>query len=265
LELESDLRRALEQGELRLYYQPKVWLKTGELFAMEALVRWEHPVQGLILPSQIIPLAEETGLIVPLGQWVLRESCRQARRWHDQFPDSPPLGVCVNLSAKEFEHGDLVEDLARNVGETGLDPSTLTVEITESILMKDVPRTVAVLEELKSLGVKLAVDDFGTGYSTLSYLKRFPIDWLKIDQSIIEELGQDPTNEAVVTAAIVLAHALGAQVIAEGIMTFEQLVRLRALGCDAGQGFYFCEPRLSEAAIAHVLETSENRPDLTLE
>jgi diguanylate cyclase (GGDEF)-like protein len=265
LELESDLRRALEQGELRLYYQPKVWLKTGEVFAMEAMVRWEHPERGLLLPAQFIPLAEETGLILPLGQWVMRKSCRQARQWHDQFPDSPPLGVCVNLSAKEFEHGDLVEDVARNLRETGLDPSTLTVEITESILMEDVPRTVAMLEELKSLGVKLGVDDFGTGYSALSYLKRFPIDWLKIDRSIIEELGQDPTNEAVVTAAIVLAHALGAQVIAEGIMTSEQLERLRALGCDAGQGFYFCEPRLSEAAIAHVLETSENRPDVTLE
>ena len=261
LKLESDLRRALEKGELRLYYQPKVRLKTGEVFAMEALVRWEHPEQGLILPSQIIPLAEETGLIFPLGQWVLRESCRQTRRWHDQFPDISPLGVCVNLSAKEFEHHDLVEDVARNLRETELDPSTLTVEITESILMEDVPRTVAVLEEVKSLGVKLGVDDFGTGYSALSYLKRFPIDCLKIDRSIIEGLGQDSTDEAVATTAIVLAHALGAQVTAEGIMTSEQLGRLRALGCDAGQGFYFCEPRLSKAAIAHVLETSENRPD----
>jgi diguanylate cyclase (GGDEF)-like protein len=261
LKLESDLRRALEKGELRLYYQPKVRLKTGEVFAMEALVRWEHPEQGLILPSQIIPLAEETGLILPLGQWVLRESCRQTRRWHDQFPDISPLGVCVNLSAKEFEHHDLVEDVARNLHETELDPSTLTVEITESILMEDVPRTVAVLEEVKSLGVKLGVDDFGTGYSALSYLKRFPIDCLKIDRSIIEGLGQDSTDEAVVTAAIVLAHAFGAQVTAEGIMTSEQLGRLRALGCDAGQGFYFCEPRLSEAAITHVLETSENRSD----
>jgi diguanylate cyclase (GGDEF)-like protein len=265
LELESDLRRALERGELRLYYQPKVWLKTGEVFAVEALVRWEHPERGLLLPSQFISLAEETGLIVPLGQWVMRKSCRQARQWHDQFPDSTPLGVCVNLSAKEFQHGDLVEDVARNLREPGLDPSTLTVEITESILMEDVPRTVAMLEELKSLGVKLGVDDFGTGYSALSYLKRFPIDWLKIDRSIIEGLGQDPTNEAVATAAIVLAHALGAQVTAEGIMTSEQLERLRVLGCDAGQGFYFCEPRLSEAAIAHVFETSENRPDWTLE
>ena len=261
LKLESDLRRALEKGELRLYYQPKVRLKTGEVFAMEALVRWEHPEQGLILPSQIIPLAEETGLILPLGQWVLRESCRQTRRWHDQFPDISPLGVCVNLSAKEFEHHDLVEDVARNLHETELDPSTLTVEITESILMEDVPRTVAVLEEVKSLGVKLGVDDFGTGYSALSYLKRFPIDCLKIDRSIIEGLGQDSTDEAVATAAIVLAHAFGAQVTAEGIMTSEQLGRLRALGCDAGQGFYFCEPRLSEAAITHVLETSENRSD----
>jgi diguanylate cyclase (GGDEF)-like protein len=265
LKLESDLRRALEQGELRVYYQPKVWLKTGEVFAMEALVRWEHPEQGLMLPSQFIPLAEETGLILPLRRWVLRESCRQARRWHDQLPDMPPLGVCVNLSAKEFEHRDLVEDVARNLRETGLDPSTLTMEITESILIEDVPRTVAVLDEVKSLGVKLGVDDFGTGYSSLSYLKRFPIDWLKIDQSIIEGLGQDPTDEAVITAAIVLAHALGAQVTAEGIMTSDQLGRLRALGCDAGQGFHFCEPRPSDAAIAWLLETAEKRPDWTLE
>jgi diguanylate cyclase (GGDEF)-like protein len=265
LKLESDLRRALdEQRELRVYYQPQVWLKTGEVFAMEALVRWEHPEQGLILPSQIIPLAEETGLIIPLGQWVLRESCRQARRWHDRFPDMPPLRVCVNLSAKEFEHRDLVEDVARNLRESGLDPSTLTLEITESILMEDVPRTVAVLEEVKSLGVKLGVDDFGTGYSALSYLKRFPIDWLKIDRSIIEGLGQNPTDEAIVTAAIVLAHALGAEVTAEGIMTSEQLGRLRALGCDAGQGFYFSESRPNEAVMAWFLETSENRSDWTL-
>jgi diguanylate cyclase (GGDEF)-like protein len=267
LKLESDLRRALdEQRELKVYYQPQVWLKTGEVFAMEALVRWEHPEQGLILPSQIIPLAEETGLIIPLGQWVLRESCRQARQWHDQFPDMPPLRVCVNLSAKEFKHRDLVEDIARNLRESGLDPSTLTLEITESILMEDVPRTLAVLEEIKSLGVKLGVDDFGTGYSALSYLKRFPIDWLKIDRSIIEGLGQeDPTDEAVVTAAIVLAHALSGQVTAEGIMTSEQLGRLRALGCDAGQGFYFSEPRPSEAAMSWFLETSENRSDWTSE
>jgi EAL domain-containing protein (putative c-di-GMP-specific phosphodiesterase class I) len=265
LELEQDLRRALEQGELRVYYQPKVHLKSGRVFAMEALVRWEHPQRGLMLPSQFIPLAEETGLIIPLGQWVMKESCRQARRWHDRFPDLPPLGVFVNLSAMEFQHPDVVEEVARNLRETGLDPSTLAMEITESILMEDVPRTVAVLEEFKSLGVKLGVDDFGTGYSALSYLKRFPTDWLKIDRSIIKELGQDSTNEAIATAAIVLAHALGAQVTAEGVETSEQLRRLRELGCDASQGFYFCEPRPSEAAIATSLEILENKADWTLE
>jgi diguanylate cyclase (GGDEF)-like protein len=255
LKLENDLRRAVERGEFRIYYQPEVQLKTSRVFAMEALVRWKHPEQGLVLPSEFIPIAEETGLIIPVGRWMIKESCRQAHRWHDKYPDSPPLEVSVNLSAKQFQHPGLAEDVARNLRETGLEPATLVLEITESVLMEDAPHTIAMLEKLKSLGVKLAIDDFGTGYSSLSYLKHFPVDYLKIDCSIVEDLEQDPKNEAIVSAAITLAHALGAQAVAEGVETSEQLRRVRELGGDAGQGYYFCEPRSSEAAIASFLET----------
>jgi EAL domain-containing protein (putative c-di-GMP-specific phosphodiesterase class I) len=265
LELEQGLRRAIEREELIVYYQPKVDLKSGRIFAMEALLRWNHPERGLVLPSKFIPIAEETALIIPIGRWVMKEACSQARRWHDRFPDEPPLEVCVNVSGKQFQHPGLVEDIAKTLHETGLDPDTLTLEITESVLLEDAARTIATLEELKSLGVKLAIDDFGTGYSSLSYIKRFPIDYLKIDKSIIEEIAQDPKNEVIVRAAIILAHAVGAKAVAEGLETPEQLRRLRELECDAAQGFYFSEPQPSEAAIAAFLETSENKPDWMLE
>lgn len=265
LKLENDLRRAIERGELRVYYQPKVGLKTGRVSGMEALVRWEHSERGLVLPSEFIPVAEESGLIIPIGQWLVRESCRQARRWHDEYPDSPPLEVCVNLSARQFQHPTLAEDVAKNLRETGLDPGALVLEITESVIMEDTPSTVATLEKLKSLRVKLAIDDFGTGYSSLSYLKRFSVEYLKIDRSIIEDLAHDPKSAAIVSAIITLAHALGAQAIAEGVETPEQLTQLRKLECDAGQGYYFYEPRPSEAAIVAFSETLENKPDWMLE
>jgi EAL domain-containing protein (putative c-di-GMP-specific phosphodiesterase class I) len=255
LKLENDLRRAIERGELRVYYQPQVRLESGKVFAMEALVRWEHPERGLILPSKFIPLAEENGLVAPIGRWVLKESCRQARWWHNEYLDGSPLQVCVNLSAGQFQHPGLVEDIARNLRETGLDPSILVLEITESIIIEDEPHTIATLEKLKSLGVKLAIDDFGTGYSSLSYLKRFPVDYLKIDRSIIHDLEQDPKDVAIVSAAVTLAHALGTQAIAEGVETSGQLRQLREFGCDCGQGHYFYEPRPSEAAIEAFLET----------
>jgi EAL domain-containing protein (putative c-di-GMP-specific phosphodiesterase class I) len=253
LELESDLRRALERDELRLYYQPKVSLDSGEIVAMEALVRWEHPERGLVSPAGFIPVAEEIDLIVPIGRWVLREACRQVRRWQNRCWGSPALKACVNLSAKQFRHYALVEEIKAALAETSLDPASLDLEITESVVMEDAPSTLATLQELKDLGVNLAIDDFGTGYSSLSYLRLFPVDFLKVDRSITQGLG-DPKNEAILSAVVTLAHALDERVIAEGVETEEQLACLRDIGCDFAQGYYFAEPLPSEEAGA-LLET----------
>ena len=254
LKLESDLRRALERGEFRLHYQPKVSMDSGEIVAMEALVRWEHPALGLMSPSQFVPVAEEIDLIVPIGRWVLKEACRQARRWQDRFWERPPLKVCVNLSAKQFQHHTLVEEVEAVMGETGLDPASLDLEVTESVVMEDAPSTLAMLQELKGLGVNLAIDDFGTGYSSLSYLRRFPIDFLKLDRSITQGIDQDPKNEAILSAVVTLAHVLDERVIAEGVETEGQLACLREIGCDFAQGYYFAKPLNSEAASALVAE-----------
>jgi diguanylate cyclase (GGDEF)-like protein/PAS domain S-box-containing protein len=261
LEIEHDLRRATEHGELAIHYQPKVEFATGEICGMEALARWEHPESGPISPSKFIPVAEETGMIIPLGRWILREACRQAREWHELYADSPPLNVSVNLSPKQVEHPGLIEEVANALRETGLKPSALELEITESVLMEDTSSAIITLQKLKGLGVKLSVDDFGTGYSSLSYLKRFPIDYLKIDRSIIDGLEQDPKDTAVAEAAITLAHALGGKVVAEGVQTEEQLDRLRRMGCDFAQGFYFWKPLLAEAASEVLSKASERQPD----
>ncbi len=254
LELESDLQRALERGEFRLHYQPKVSLRSGEIVAMEALVRWEHPAWGLVSPAQFVPVAEEIDLIVPIGRWVLKEACRQACRWHDRFQGRPPLKVCVNLSAKQFQHYALVKEVETALRESGLEPDALDLEITESVVMKDAPATLATLQELKVLGVNLAIDDFGTGYSSLSYLKRFPVDFLKVDRSIIQSLGEGPRNEAILSAVVTLAHAMDKRVIAEGVETEEQLAHLREIGYDFAQGYYFAKPLPSEAAGALLAE-----------
>jgi diguanylate cyclase (GGDEF)-like protein/PAS domain S-box-containing protein len=254
LELESDLRRALERDEFRLHYQPKVSLEFGEIVAMEALIRWEHPERGLVPPAQFVPVAEEIDLIIPIGRWVLKEACRQARRWHKQFLNRPPLKVCVNLSAKQFRHYALVEEVEAALVETGLDPASLDMEITESVVMEDTSSTLATLQELKSLGVNLAIDDFGTGYSSLAYLRRFPVDFLKVDRSIIQGLGENPKNEAILSAVVALAHVLDERVIAEGVETEGQLACARETGCDFAQGYYFAKPLNSEAASTLVAE-----------
>ena len=254
LELESDLRRALERDEFKLHYQPKVSLDSGEIVAMEALIRWEHPERGLVYPAQFVPVAEEIDLIVPIGRWVLKEACRQARRWHKQLSVRPPLKMCVNLSAKQFRHHALVEEVEAALGETSLDPASLDLEITESVVMEDAPSTLAKLQELKGLGVNLAIDNFGTGYSSLSYLRRFPVDFLKVDRSITQGLGDDPKNEAILSAVVTLAHALDERVIAEGVETEEQLARVWEIGCDFAQGYYFAKSLNSEAASTLVAE-----------
>jgi EAL domain-containing protein (putative c-di-GMP-specific phosphodiesterase class I) len=242
LELETDLRHALDRGELRVVYQPIMSLESGQISELEALLRWDHPKRGLISPAQFIPLAEETGLIVQIGQWVLEEACRRAYAWQQASTSGPPIVMGVNLSARQFVQADLVEMVARALFLSRLDPSCLKLEITESVLMRDIDGTIDKLWALKDLGVQLAIDDFGTGYSSLSYLKRFPVDTLKIDRSFVSGLGQDSNDTAIVRSVVALAKSLNLAVTGEGIETAEQLGQLQALGCDRGQGYLFAMP-----------------------
>ena len=240
--LEHDLRRAIERAELRLYYQPLVDLRSGAIVGLEALLRWQHPERGIVPPLSFIPLAEETGLILPIGRWVLRTACDQVRGWQRRHPSAGPLFVSVNLSAREFARADLVQDVAAILDATGLDPATLELEITESVVMDQSEASVERLRGLRALGVRLVLDDFGTGYSSLSYLRRLPLDTIKIDQSFVAGLGSDDANLPIVQAIIGLAHGLGIDVVAEGIETAEQLAWLRQLGCDRGQGYLYARP-----------------------
>jgi diguanylate cyclase (GGDEF)-like protein/PAS domain S-box-containing protein len=242
LDIENALRRALERRELRVYYQPMVELGSGSIIGVEALLRWEHAERGLLLPNDFITVAEETGLIVPIGSWVLDQACRQVQRWQAAMPEVSPLVLAVNLSSRQLGHPRLVEDVAAVLRSTGIDPVNVELEITESVLMDDVEMSEETLGRLKTLGVKLVVDDFGTGYSSLSYLRRFPVDLLKVDRSFVDGLGSDPGDSAIVTAIVTLAHTLGLQAVAEGVESEEQLRELRRLGCDTAQGFFFARP-----------------------
>ncbi len=239
--LEHDLRRAVERSELRLHYQPLVDLADGSVVGVEALVRWQHPERGLVPPLSFIPLAEETGLIVPIGQWVLDTACRQVRAWR-QAGGAAPSVVSVNLSARQFAHPDLVAKVAATLEATDLDPSALELEITESVVMDQSEASIERLQALRRLGVKLVLDDFGTGYSSLSYLRRLPLDTIKIDRSFVSGLGSDAADLPIAQAVISLAHGLGIGVVAEGIETATQLACLRELGCDRGQGYAFARP-----------------------
>ncbi|HET9017511.1 MAG TPA: EAL domain-containing protein [Thermomicrobiaceae bacterium] len=241
LALELELRSAVGHEEFQIHYQPMVDLESGLIRGVEALLRWRHPERGLVTPDQFVGVAEETGLIVPLGQWVVEQACRHARDWQQHAGD-PPFRVDVNLSAYQFRHPALVEDIGRALAASGLEPRQLTLEITESLMMEEGSDTHAVLQGLKALGVELAIDDFGTGYSSLSYLRRFAVDALKIDRSFVEGLEHESQNEALVAAIIAAARALGLRVTAEGIETLAQLLVLRRLGCEEGQGFLFARP-----------------------
>jgi diguanylate cyclase len=247
LQVEAELKRAIKNQELVIQYQPLIDLHTGEISAVEALVRWEHPNRGLVPPMDFIPLAEETGLIVEIGAYVLRSACQQARSWQQQFPKYPPLQITVNLSASQLEDPSFAEDVATLLQHSGLPSNTLILEITESVLMYDTDHTIAKLNELKALGVQLAVDDFGTGYSSLSYLRGFPVDILKIDRSFVSALDKSTEEDLALPRAIVaLGRALNLQTIAEGIETSEQLSQLQAMHCDQGQGYYFAKPLWAE-------------------
>ena len=242
LDLQSDLRTAGARQELTLRYQPVMTLTTVRAVEVEALIRWDHRRRGALLPADFIALSEETGLIVPMGQWVLREACRQARAWQTETAGTAPLIVGVNLAASQFERDLLPEEIAGILRETRLPPERLQLEVSEAVLMRDDPRMLERLEALKKVGVRLAIDDFGTGYASLSYLKRLPVDCLKIDRCLVKGVGTDTEDTAIIRAVVTLAQSLGIVVTAEGVETAEQLAELRALGCEQGQGYYFARP-----------------------
>ncbi|WP_432967471.1 putative bifunctional diguanylate cyclase/phosphodiesterase [Dactylosporangium sp. CA-233914] len=243
----AEVERALAREEFVVHYQPIVDLPTSRLIGVEALVRWEHPVRGLLGPNTFIPLAEATGLIVPLGRWVLRQACEQLARWRAQYPAAEAIRVNVNLSARQFQHEGLVDEVAGILAETGADPHQIVLEITESLLMQDTETTITTLGRLKALGVRLAIDDFGTGYSSLSYLKRFPVDILKIDRSFVDGITTGQGDATLAEAVVQLGRALQLQTVAEGIETTEQWSTLQDLGCEFGQGYLFARPGAAEA------------------
>lgn len=240
LELDGRLRRALERGELLLNYQPQIDLHTNRINGAEALLRWKHPDLGIMPPGKFIPLAEETGLIIPIGEWVIRTACAQNKAW--QEAGLAPIVIAVNISARQFRQTDLVKSVAAILEETGLDARYLELEVTESAIMHNAQEVISTLLELKSMGVQLSIDDFGTGYSSLSYLRRFPVDRLKIDQSFVRDIATDPENAAIAQAVITLGHSMNLRVVAEGVETLEQLAFLRAHQCDEKQGYLFSRP-----------------------
>jgi diguanylate cyclase (GGDEF)-like protein len=248
LSLETSLRKAVERGELMLYYQPQVSLKDGRLVGLEALLRWKHPDAGLISPAEFIPVAEDSGLIVPIGRWVLRTACQQVATWRDA--GLGPINVSVNLSVRQTRDPHLLHDILDVLRETGVRPGQLELEITESVLMDNVNVNVDLLTRLRSEGIRLAIDDFGTGYSSMAYLKRFPIDQVKIDRTFVRDIPGNGDDEAITSAIIAMAHNLGLSVVAEGVETAAQLDFLRSAGCDIMQGYYFAEPRPADQVTA---------------
>jgi diguanylate cyclase (GGDEF)-like protein/PAS domain S-box-containing protein len=259
LQMESDLRRAIERREFILHYQPIVELETGTIRGFEALIRWQHPERGFVSPDEFITIAEETGLITPIGQWVLEEACRQIRLWQDEFPQFPPLQVSVNLSSKQFINSNLTEQIRRILRETNVQPQSLKLEITESMVMENFETAVEMLEQLRTLGLEFSIDDFGTGYSSLSYLHRFPISTLKIDRSFVSRMIENNENAEIVRTIIMLARSLKMNVVAEGVETRDQLAQLALLECEYGQGYYFSRP-LDAKGAARLLAERQTYP-----
>ena len=256
--MRSGLRRAIERGEFVLHYQPQIDIASGRVVGVEALLRWEHPEFGLVAPGRFIPVAEDSGLIVPIGAWVIEEACRQAVAW--RRAGLPDLVMAVNLSAAQFRRNGIEETVAQALQRSGLVPALLELELTESILLQDVEHVLATVQRLKQLGVQLAIDDFGTGYSSLSYLKRFDIDKLKIDQSFIRDLASDPDDAAIVRAIIQMAHSLGLRAIAEGVETAELLQQLRGFGCDEAQGYHYARPMPAAEAERYLAQLTAPPP-----
>ncbi len=259
--IEAHLRHALARQEFVLHYQPKINLASGMITGAEALLRWMHPERGMVLPERFVPIAEDCGLIVPIGHWVLREACMQAKRWQDA--GLQPASVAVNISALEFRHKNFVANVRAILSETGLKPSCLQLEITESVLMRDAESSTAILQQLKTMGVQLAVDDFGTGYSSLSYLKQFPIDVLKIDQSFVQDIGSTHYNDGVIVSAVIaMGTSLKQRVVAEGVEEEVQLAFLKAQNCEEGQGYFFSRPlgaeQFATLLATGIAETVEN-------
>jgi EAL domain-containing protein (putative c-di-GMP-specific phosphodiesterase class I) len=252
--LDSDLREAIAKEQFVLHYQPQIALKTGQITGAEALLRWQRPGHGLIGPSEFLARAEENGLIVPINEWVLREACRQATSW--QHRGQPPIRVGVNLSSIQFFKQNVPLLVTKVLADTGLDPRLLDLELTESIVMHDADAVAKDLQQLRDLGVGISIDDFGTRYSTLTYVKHFPVDRLKIDQCFIRDVTTNPSDAAIVRAIVSLGHSLNLEIVAEGVETIEQAALLRTEGCDEVQGFYFAAPMPPEELMAFV---SENR------
>jgi diguanylate cyclase (GGDEF)-like protein/PAS domain S-box-containing protein len=259
MEMESLLRTAIDERQFVLHYQPLIDLRNGRLTGVEALVRWQHPRRGLVPPMEFIPLAEETGLIVPLGQWAIGEACNQVRHWQKQIPADEPIALNVNLSARQLRHPNIVRDIADALDDSGLMPGRLILEITESVLMIDTAATLSRLYQLKSLGVRLAVDDFGTGYSSFAYLRRFPVDILKIDKSFVDGVATEPTASALVDAMIRIGKTLHLETVAEGVERADQAERLRSLQCDLGQGYLFARPQPSDTITEMLREQAAKR------
>ena len=252
--LDSDLREAIAKEQFVLHYQPQIALKTGQVTGAEALLRWQRPGHGLIGPSEFLARAEENGLIVPINEWVLREACRQAKSW--QRRGHPPIRIGVNLSSIQFFKQNVPLLVTKVLADTGLDPWLLDLELTESIVMHDAEAVAKDLQQLRDLGVGISIDDFGTRYSTLTYVKHFPVDRLKIDQCFVRDITTNPSDAAIVRAIVSLGHSLDLEIVAEGVETIEQTALLRTEGCDEVQGFYFAAPMRPEELIAFV---SENR------
>lgn len=250
LRLETDLRRALERNEFWVVYQPIMELDTERIAGFEALVRWNHPERGLVSPAEFIPAAEETGLIIPLDLWVIRESCHQLRQWHKQYPSDRPIKLSVNLSSKQLAHPQLLDRIDAILADTRIDPTCLRMEITESVIMDQPESATKKLQQIKERGISLSMDDFGTGYSSLSYLHKFPFDVIKIDRSFINRIGPGGENSEIAATIIALSHTLGMKVTAEGVESAEQVAQLRAMNCQYGQGFYFARPLAAKDAEA---------------
>ena len=253
VDLAADLSRAVQDSQLHLCYQPEVHLRSGRIVGLEALLRWHHPTRGEVSPGEFIPIAEDSGLIVPIGRWVLQQACHQAKRWQQQWPATPPLTLAVNLSARQLQHPAILDEVRAALAAADLDPHNLVLEITETAVMEQLHAAVAILTRLRELGVRLALDDFGTGYSSLSYLQRLPVDILKIDRTFIGGVTGSAEESALARAIITLGQTLGLETVAEGIETAEQLATLRELGCQLGQGYHLARP-LGPTAVDALLD-----------